>query len=435
MTLSIRKILLLKALLVFLAFAGLLLPGIAFASLSTGNSSNLDQANFRWRYDNGSEFAATWRADTNIDITDVSVTETSLRIRLNIKVPDNRVSVAVQPRLEFSDDATTCLNGSWNTIGAQAGAPVWRLKASGNFTDGDDTTPQISSDTFVTGDIYDSTQTGASVTIVGNSESTEIEWSIEANSPANSTTYRFRASDNSVAFGAYTNCAALTTEVLATTTFIQNHYAWYVNPGTPSENVTDLWGDPNIGEDNIITPVPVSNDPPNTTQELRLRTNITVNDVAIGVNERWFKLQFRTGTDSDCSTGTWTDVGAAAGGEAFIYTSDTSVADDTTLTVAKLTNTDRLETYSRVKPANTPTGTSALGEDIEFDFHFLGTNSTSAERYLFRVFEANSDGTDKAILSAYTNCPILHTEPGTGDLLRHGNIFSGESEQGFFWAD
>jgi len=227
-------------------------------------------------------------------------------------------------------------------------------------------------------------------------------------------------------------------EVALPPTYVQNHYRWYVNPAS-SENVTDPWSSVSgidIAEDNIITPVPFAYDPPGSTQQVRLRVNITVNTNTITANTKYFKLQFRTGTDSSCSTGSWTDVGAAAGADAWVYTSETGVTDDTTLTVPRLTGTDRLETYSRVKPANTPTATTATGEDIEFDFHIVGgTAFADATRYLFRVVETDSVGTSSTALTTYTNCPILHTEPGTANLMRHGNFFSGESEQGFLWAD
>ncbi|OGM32534.1 hypothetical protein A3D01_01750 [Candidatus Woesebacteria bacterium RIFCSPHIGHO2_02_FULL_39_13] len=227
-------------------------------------------------------------------------------------------------------------------------------------------------------------------------------------------------------------------EVALSPTYTQNHYRWYVNPSS-SENVTDPWSANagiDLAEHTSLTPIPFANDPPGSTQQVRLRVNITVNTNTITANTKYFKLQFRTGTDSDCSTGSWTDVGAAAGAEAWVYTSETGVADDTTLTVAKLTGTDRLETYSRVKPANTPTATSAIGEDIEFDFHIVGgTAFADATRYLFRAVETTSDGSGTTALNTYTNCAIMNTEPGTANLMRHGNFFSGGSERGFYWAD
>ena len=227
--------------------------------------------------------------------------------------------------------------------------------------------------------------------------------------------------------------------------FTQNHFRWYVNPAS-SENVTDPWSSTagiDLNEDTALMPLPFAYDPPGydssgNPQQVRLRVNITVNDATITANSKYFKLQFRTGTDLDCSTGSWTDVGAAGGSDAWVYTSETGVADDTTLTVARVTGTDKLETYSRVKPANTPEATTALGQNIEFDFHIVvgGTSFTTATRYLFRVVETTSDGSGTISLAGgWNNCPVLHSEPGTENLMRHGNFYSGGEEQGFYWAD
>ncbi len=234
----------------------------------------------------------------------------------------------------------------------------------------------------------------------------------------------------------YDGIIVITYTPVVEATFTQNHYRWYVD--SDSENVTDPWSSTagiDLSEDTILAPVPVAYDPPNATQELRLRVNITVNTATITANTKYFKLQFRTGTDSDCSTGSWTDVDVKTTGSAAWRYAESSVPDDTTLTVAKLTGTDRLETYSNAKPANTPTATSATGEDIEFDFHIVGAGSTEATRYLFRVVETTSDGSGTTALTAWTNCPVLHTEPGISNLMRHGEFFSGETEQGFWWVD
>ncbi len=425
-------------------------PGVIYAGPTT--NTVIDQEHFRFYDDDGTTVNnatgyGAGDAAVDIDITDVPASE-QFHLRLGalqtVNKPNTNLTRTVKLQYSTNVTASDCSTGSWTDVPTQTvyTSEAFAQFTTGNFVDGDSTTGQLdATHSHIGGDGVetDGSPDPISFTSGGslNTEHGEWEWALEEKAGTGSQQYWFRFinSDDTTTNVTWLTCPSLTTATVAASTFTQNNFAWYVNPGTPSENVTDLWGNPDITENNIITPVPPSNDPPDTTQELRLRMNITVNAVVIGANERWFKLQFRTGTDSDCSTGSWTDVGAAAGGEAFIYTSQTDVADDTTLTVSKLTGTDRLETYSRIKPANTPTGTSATGEDIEFDFHFLGTNSVSAERYLFRVYEANSDGTDLAVLDGYTNCPILHTEPGIESQMRHGNIFSGNLEQGFFWAD
>ena len=152
--------------------------------------------------------------------------------------------------------------------------------------------------------------------------------------------------------------------------------------------MTDPWSSLtgiNLAEDTVLTPIPFAYDPPSVTQELRLRLNLTVGNTTIAANTKYFKLQFRTGTDSDCSSGSWTDVDVKNTGSAAWRYAESSVSDDTTLTVAKLTGTDRLETYSNAKPANTPTGTTATGEDIEFDFHIIDRKTATAVQSLKRL--------------------------------------------------
>lgn len=222
-------------------------------------------------------------------------------------------------------------------------------------------------------------------------------------------------------------------EVAQQPTFTQNNYRWYVHPSPESENVTDPWpsGAIDLAENTAITITPFANDPPDTTQTLRLRVNFTVGTANLAASAKRFKLQYRTGTDSSCSTGTWTDVNT---GNAWVYATST-VTDGTTLTVAKITGTNVLESYVKARPSVLNPNSATTSQNIEYDFHIVGTNAVSATRYLFRAVETDAAGTGTTVFSAYTNCAILSTEPGTGDLMRHGNVFAGEAEQGFFWAN
>lgn len=267
---------------------------------------------------------------------------------------------------------------------------------------------------------YASGTQGSFLTQTALSASTQYWWKASAKDPDGLNTF----TDSST-------CNNFTTAA-ANPTYTQNHYRWYVDAA--SENVTDPWSATagiDIAEDTAIPPLPFAYDPPGPTETLRLRTNITVNTATITGNSKYFKLQYRTGIDSDCSTGTWTDVGTGD----WLYNTSSSVVNGTALTIAKLTATNILETYSKAKPATTPNGTSSLGQNIEFDFNIVGTNSTSATRYLFRVVETDNAGTSSTNLAAWTNCPILTTKPGTDNFMRHGEFFSGSSEQGFFWAN
>ncbi len=187
---------------------------------------------------------------------------------------------------------------------------------------------------------------------------------------------------------------------------------------------SDAWGNPDLAENTAITITPSGNDPPNETQELRLRVNLTVNTGGMPVGMQQFTLQYKEGTDGSCTTGSWTDVGAAATWE-YATSSVTDGADITGV----LTGTDRDQEYAKSEPTQINHNLGRVNEDIEYDFHIIGTNISSATQYSFRLIEA-----DDTVLDGYTNCPTLTTEPGPTDLMRHGRYYADEVKGGFFWA-
>jgi len=212
-------------------------------------------------------------------------------------------------------------------------------------------------------------------------------------------------------------------------TFTQNTYRWYVDNNTA--NPTAVWGTPDLAENTAITIVPAGNDPPSNAQELRLRVNFTVNTANLAVSSQQFQVQFKAGTDTNCTTGTWTDVGDVAASAWQFATSGVTDGADITEVLSTTTAT-KGEEYSKTNFTQTNHVAANTGEVIEYDFHIIGSGSAFAEttQYSFRVIE--SAGT---IFDAYTNCPTLTTEPGTQALMRHGNTFADGVEQGFFWAN
>jgi hypothetical protein len=136
-------------------------------------------------------------------------------------------------------------------------------------------------------------------------------------------------------------------------------------------------------------------------------------------------LNVKRGSGSNDTTGSWTDVGASATWE-FATSSVTDGADIT----ASLSTSDVNGQYAKSNPTTTNINSASVGQDIEYDFHLIGTNISDAKRYSFRVVE--SDGT---VFDTYSNCPTLTTEPGTANFLRHGLFFSDEIKKAFFWAN
>jgi hypothetical protein len=224
------------------------------------------------------------------------------------------------------------------------------------------------------------------------------------------------------------------TPTVAQPTYSQNRYAWYYE-NTDLTNPTDYWpsGSLDLGENAAITTTPVANDPPDTTQKLRLRVNFSVATANLAITTKYFKLQYRTGTDSDCSAGSWTDVYT---GNAWDYAAS-GITDGADITKSLSdTTTGGGEEYVKSRPSQLNHVAANIGDIVEYDFHIVGTTATTAERYLFRVVESDIAGTGTTAFASYAGaCPILHTEPGTGNLMRHGNVFTGSLEQGFYWAD
>ena len=98
------------------------------------------QASFRGRNDDGSETAATWIAALNTNFTqDV---DTNFRIRFLIQETEDVADANVQFQLQYNYEG-----GGWNDVNGSSS--VVRSFASSEFTDGDDTTQQLGSGTFI----------------------------------------------------------------------------------------------------------------------------------------------------------------------------------------------------------------------------------------------------------------------------------------------
>ncbi len=272
--------------------------------------------------------------------------------------------------------------------------------------------------TFVAGEIKDSGNTTGSITLASDTFS-EIEFAIQATTNAlDGTAYCFRLSN----VNTYTRYAKATT-LAGTATITQNSYRFYVD--SDSTNPTDPWGNPDLAENAILAVLPAKNAPPDNSAELRLRVSLAIGSSTLSASSTQFKLQYKIGTDSSCTTGSWTDVGA---GQPWTFASS-SVSDGAVIT-AVLSASDVNGHYAKSNPTVTNTNAVSVGQDIEYDFHIVGTTATSTKTYSFRVVK-----NDGSTLTGYTNCPTLTIRPETGDLLRHGMFFSEEIEKGSFFAD
>ena len=221
------------------------------------------------------------------------------------------------------------------------------------------------------------------------------------------------------------------TPSVASSSFTQNKYLWYVD--NDLADPIAIWGTPDLTENQAITVIPAGKDPPDATQKLRLRVNMVVNTADLPVSTNYFKLEFKAGTDGSCTTGSWTDVGTGA------WSYATSTVTDGANITALLSDTTTGKGEQYVKSKGSGTSLNHVGatttQIIEYDFPIIGSSAASDTTYSFRVVGTNSAGSTETVFDAYTNCPTLTTEPGTSDLMRHGNVFTNGSEQGFFWAN
>jgi hypothetical protein len=211
--------------------------------------------------------------------------------------------------------------------------------------------------------------------------------------------------------------------------FTLNAYRWYADSDT--QDVTDPVGAPDVAQNTAITPIPVPNDAPGLTRELRLRTNITVSGGNLIASAVQFKLQYKQGTDGLCTTGSWTDVGAGGGATVWRFAAS-GVTDGTTLTTSRLSPLSGvLQKYVKANPSATNFNTAIPGQTIEYDFHIEHNGAVDAAQYSFRIVQSVGSEFD-----SYIVCPTLVTAPGTDNFTRGGQFWSDQVRSGgYFWAD
>jgi hypothetical protein len=260
--------------------------------------------------------------------------------------------------------------------------------------------------------------------------STEWEWAIRGDGASNNTTYRFRIVHNDFVLATYSQCAQLTTTGSAPT-FTQNDFRWYENAN--SVTLTDLWGTVVSGDNQDVSVVPASYNPPGAGEQMRLQINITVATANLSATTQAFKLQFKAGTDQDCSTGSWTDIGAKASSSVAWRLFDNAGLADTATEVVQISTSDVAGGYSELVTSGTNPNAVNTGQDMEWDWPIEGVSGQLADATTYAFRMVKSDGT--AISYTSGDCPTVETEPGTANLMRHGNVFVEETERGFFWAD
>jgi hypothetical protein len=234
----------------------------------------------------------------------------------------------------------------------------------------------------------------------------------------------------------------------------QKNWRWY--KGTDTASVpTDAWANEN-------TRPTVGN---TSGTDFRLRMNYA--ELTNGASETASrkKLQYvSAATCSDpnsCASSSWTDVDDIAGAGIWRYTGDLDITcsptdcdDGVLLTGTVLTGTNG--TCS----AGNGCGIWVLDKDgagvgnmdhnaniVQENEYIIENNGAAASTiYYFRIFDVHDNTVIFRQQDSATTCagssactyPSLDTSslgPTTDDIMRHGNWFSGGTEQGFFWAN
>lgn len=280
----------------------------------------------------------------------------------------------------------------------------------------------------------------ASYSVELDNKSGESQWALQATTNATyGQAYMFRITNNlsQTGLNSYTRCPGLTMGAAPAPTFTQNDFEWFVD-GTDA-NLTNAWPagtGSDLIENEILDAIPATNDPLESADIVRLQMNftVTVSDFAAGTHG--FELEYAQATD--CSTATiWTNIGDIGSTVPWRIYDNVSIGDSTA-------NIDQISTsnsgaegwYSETNPtAPNPNLVDAdSSQNSEYDWPLEDNGAAENTPYCFRF--ATDYGADFTVGGGgYTDYPQVYTHPGMSPLMRHGNFFSGDSEQGFFWAN
>lgn len=218
------------------------------------------------------------------------------------------------------------------------------------------------------------------------------------------------------------------------TTYTQNDFEWFVTAN--SVTLTDAWPPPaggaDIAENTAITQMPATNTPSKPGDKIRIQMNLTVAGSRMGSTQQAFKLQYSAA--SDCTVASsWTDVGAKASGSIWRLFDEASIGDSTAqVNQISTSNASSEGYYSEINASATNPNAVAVGNNTEWDWPVQNNGAAVDTTYCFRM--VLDDGT---ALSTYNSdsYPKLTTAPSVDTLMRHGNFFVNQVEQGFLWND
>lgn len=213
-----------------------------FESLRAHDVFDLDQAGFRARNDNGSEAAATWIAALNTNWT--QDTDINFRVRFLVQeVGAGTLGGILQNAGQQSGSLQFRINGgAWTVV--TAGTAV-RFSNSGNFTNGDSTTQQLGSGTFVAGKMLEADP--LQTTTLNGDDETEWEWSLQLRaillSDGDTVELRVVGEDGATAvFASYTQIPSITVNIPVPTDLSDVDFASNPSYSPPFETSSKKYG-------------------------------------------------------------------------------------------------------------------------------------------------------------------------------------------------
>lgn len=203
-----------------------------FVVASMGQTwANSSQGNWRWRNDDGSETAATWKAaeKTAITIND----KLNIRLRVEINNSDPSFNLNFHQSLSYMKTGDT----GYIPITTDASTNHFVLSPSTYFANLDVTTNQLSALAypFQAGIMIESSTND--IIAININTSSELEYCIKATDNVEpNTQYTFRLNDNGSQLNSYGTVITLTTGDMGIPTYIKNpeefKFSIYPNPTT-----------------------------------------------------------------------------------------------------------------------------------------------------------------------------------------------------------
>lgn len=404
-------------------------PYIVFETPGTTYYS-LEQLTYRF-YENADAVQPTTPlAAENAAITGISTADLA-RIRMAVQVGGGTLAAGSDAyTLQFGEGATCSAIVSWTDVDSASGSGIWRGYINATPADGATITSSLlNNQTNILQSYEEENDSATNPNSASAGQLSEWDWVIQNNGAKANTSYCFRMITDDDETLIYSTYPRITTSQV---TYTQEDFEWYVEES--SVTLTDIWpaapGGVDLAENTVLTQMPSTNDALAIGDRIRIQINFSIAESPLGTNEQAFKLQY--GEGEDCSAiGTWVDVGAKGSGEIWRLYDESSLADsETQVNQISTSDTGAEGGYTEITPSATNPNAVALGQQSEWDFPVENNGATDNTSYCFKMILA-----DDSNFTAYTNYPRLYTHPGMAIVMRHGNFFRNDAEQGFVWAN